>query len=257
MNSIYDLFVFAGQSNMAGRGITSPRWPAGAPVLIPGAGLEYRAISDPEALHPLEEPFGVAENDPAGIFEPGKKTGSLVTAFVNAYYTATGVPVVGVSASKGGSGIAQWQGEEDFLSDALRRLARARQYLAEHEMGVRHCFLLWCQGETDGDHGTSAEEYKTRFRHMLEQFRAAGIRHCFLIAIGQYNGSRGFDYTAIHEAQRELARELPDVTLVSDDFWSMRDRGLMKDDFHYYQQAYNEVGTAAGLAAAAALPAIP
>lgn len=29
----------------------------------------------------------------------------------------------------------------------------------------------------------------------------------------------------------------------------MRTRGLMKDDFHYYQAAYNEVGTMAGNAA--------
>lgn len=256
MERIYDLFVFAGQSNMAGRGITSPQWPEGIPVLTPNAGLEYRAVSDPEALHPLTEPFGATENDPEGIFEPGKKTGSLVTAFVNAYYKAAGVPVIGVSASKGGSGMEQWQGDSDLLSDALRRFVRARRYLAGQKIDVRHCFLLWCQGETDGDHGTPATEYKARFRHMLQKFRAVGIEHCFLIAIGQYNGNRGFDYTGIHEAQLELARELPDVTLVNDDFWSMRARGLMKDDFHYYQQAYNEVGNAAGLAAAAALPSI-
>ena len=30
----------------------------------------------------------------------------------------------------------------------------------------------------------------------------------------------------------------------------MRAKGLMKDDFHYYQAAYNQVGTAAGAAAA-------
>lgn len=236
---------------MAGRGITSPRWPQGAPALHPGAGLEYRAVSDPGHLHPLGEPFGAAENDPAGICEPGKKTGSLVTAFVNAYYGETGVPVIGVSASKGGSAQEQWQGDHDLLTDALGRLDRARQYLAGQDLRVRHRYLLWCQGETDGDHGTSAPVYKEGFCRMLARFRAAGIEHCFLIAIGQYNGDKGFDYGPIHAAQLELARDLPDVTLVSDGFWGMRDRGLMKDSFHYYQQAYNEVGTAAGKAAAA------
>lgn len=247
----YDLFLFAGQSNMAGRGVTSPRWPEPAPTLTSGAGVEYRAVSDPDHLHPIAEPFGAAENDPEGIFEPGMKTGSLVTAFVNAYYAGTGVPVVGVSASKGGSGLELWQDRGDLLTDALGRLGRARQYLAGQEIPVRHRYLLWCQGETDGDHGTAPEVYKERFCHLLDRFRAAGIEHCFLIAIGQYNGTKGFDYTAIHGAQLELARDLPGVTLVSDAFWSMRARGLMKDSFHYYQQAYNEVGTAAGKAAAA------
>ena len=48
-----------GQSNMAGRGEA-----ALAPVVAPGMGYEYRAVTDPDTLHPLEEPFGVNENDP-------------------------------------------------------------------------------------------------------------------------------------------------------------------------------------------------
>lgn len=251
MDTTYDLFLFAGQSNMAGRGITSDRWPQPAPELIPGAGMEYRAVSDPEHLHPIAEPFGAAENDPQGIDEPGMKTGSLVTAFVNAYYRDTGTPVLGVSASKGGSAIDRWQGEGDLLADALRRWDRAVEFLAQEKISVRHRYLLWCQGETDGDHGTDPETYKARFRTMLSHMQAHGIENCFLIAIGEYNGSKGYDYTAIHQAQLELARELPGVVLVSDEFRTMRARGLMKDSFHYYQQAYNEVGTAAGHAAAA------
>ena len=42
----YDLFLFAGQSNMAGRGIACTQFPECAPDLIPGAGAEFRAISD-------------------------------------------------------------------------------------------------------------------------------------------------------------------------------------------------------------------
>ena len=44
----------------------------------------------------------------------------------------------------------------------------------------------------------------------------------------------------------ELARETEDVILVCDKFREMKDRGLMKDDFHYFQKAYNEIGQAAG-----------
>lgn len=35
---IYDLILFAGQSNMAGRGIVTDKWPQKAPVLVKGAG---------------------------------------------------------------------------------------------------------------------------------------------------------------------------------------------------------------------------
>lgn len=82
----YDLILFAGQSNMAGRGISTEKWNEPAPLLLDGAGMEYRAVSDPEHIHKIEEPFGVNENNPNGIYEPGMKTGSMVTAFVNAYY---------------------------------------------------------------------------------------------------------------------------------------------------------------------------
>lgn len=249
-NQVFDLFLFAGQSNMAGRGVTSPRWPQPAPRLMPGAGLEYRAISDPDKLYLIAEPFGAAENRPGGIDEPGKKTGSLVTAFVNAWYAGTGVPVLGVSASRGGSGIGEWQGREDLLSDALQRWDGANRYAADHALAIRHRFAVWCQGETDGDRGTDPESYIRQFGRMLALLEEHGMERCFLIAIGQYNGVKGYDYTAIHQAQLDLPRRYDDVVLVSDDFWTMRDRGLMKDSYHYYQQAYNEVGTAAGQAAA-------
>lgn len=106
--------------------------------------------------------------------------------------------------------------------------------------------MLWCQGETDGDRGTEPETYKAKFRAMFAQLQSRGVENCFLIPIGQYNGIHGYDYTAIHQAQLELAQEVPGVVLASDGFGAMRARGLMKDSYHYYQQAYNEVGTEAG-----------
>ena len=101
-----DLCLFAGQSNMAGRGITSKTWPEKAPSLIPDAGYEFRAISDPTKLYPIVEPFGVHENNKIGIYdvfdgEVLAKTGSMVTSFCNAYYKQTKVSIVGVSAAKG------------------------------------------------------------------------------------------------------------------------------------------------------------
>lgn len=248
-NKEYDLFMFCGQSNMAGRGITSRQWPEAAPALTAGAGFEYRSVSDPDCLHMVTEPFGVNENDPDGIDEPGMKTGSMVTSFINAYYEKTKTPVIGVSASKGGSAIGEWQGNHDYLSDALIRLERAKKYLKKKNIFVRHCFMLWCQGETDGDLGTSPDQYKRKFKHMFFQFKDKGVEACFLIAIGEYNGDKGFDYSSIRHAQLQMEKELDDVYLACDDFHTMRSRGLMKDEFHYYQEGYNQVGAAAGSAA--------
>lgn len=154
-----DLILFAGQSNMAGRGITTDQWPQTSPVVTEGAGWEYRAVSDPGCLHPIADPFGVEENKPEGINdcwgEVRAKTGSMVPAFVNAYYATCGVPVIGVSASKGGSTISEWQPCSAYLTDAMQRLQDARSWLQASGYTIRHTYCLWCQGESDSDRGTS------------------------------------------------------------------------------------------------------
>ena len=241
-----DLFMFMGQSNMAGRGIVTREHSQGAPALIQGAGYEYRAVSAPGRLHPIEEPFGRLENRRGGIDDGDMKTGSMVTAFVNAYYEKTGIPVVGVSASKGGSRIDQWQPEEDFLNDAIARMKAAAAFLDNSHYWIRHRFMLWCQGESDGDIGKSGEQYCREFERMLDAMQKAGIEKCFLIRIGQYNGSGEQDYGEIRAAQESIARTSEHVVLVSGLFVGMRERGLMKDEFHYYQEAYNLVGQEAG-----------
>ena len=241
-----DVFLFAGQSNMAGRGIPCERFPEMAPAVLPGAGWEYRAVSAPGQLFPITEPFGVHENNPEGIHE-NLKTGSMVSAFVNAYYAETHVPVVGVSASKGGSVMAEWQPCTPYLTDALNRLSAAKKFLIKNNHQIRHTFVLWCQGESDGDAGTEKEAYLQGFDRMLGAMLLAGVERLFLVRIGQCNVEGSFfRYVPMMEWQEEIARTNSHVTLVSRAFSSMRERGLMKDAFHYYQVAYNEAGTEAG-----------
>lgn len=249
----YDLILFAGQSNMAGRGIITDKWNEPAPSIKDGAGLEYRAVSDPEHLHKIKEPFGVNENDPEGINEPGMKTGSMVTAFVNAYYEKTKTPVLAISASKGGSAIGEWQGKEDYLSDAIKRVEKAISYAEKNQIQIRHKYVLWCQGETDGDLATPLTVYEDRFEQMFSRLKKIGIEKLFLITIGEYNGDKGWEnaYKEIRKLQLKTAENKKDVILVNDAFHTMKERGLMKDDFHYFQKAYNEVGQAAGQAAGA------
>lgn len=110
--------------------------------------------------------------------------------------------------------------------------------------------MLWCQGESDGDISKSAAAYRLDFEKMLNEMLKRGIEKCFLIRIGNYNGSGSQDYTEIMTAQDEIARTNQNVIMVSTSFAGMKSRGLMKDDFHYYQEAYNEVGREAGINAA-------
>lgn len=241
-----DLFLFMGQSNMAGRGIVTKEHCVPAPRLTEGAGDEYRAVSSPDTLHEISEPFGCKENRMGGIDDGDLKTGSMVTAFANAYYKGTGIPIVGVSASKGGSRIDWWQPGGNLLRDTLARLCAAETFLRTNHYLIRHRYMLWCQGESDGDIGKSAQQYTEEFNRMLDAMTNAGIEKCFLVRIGHYNGKGGQDYSEIMAAQDVIARTDERVVLVSEAFADMKSRGLMKDEFHYFQEAYNIVGQEAG-----------
>jgi len=241
-----DLFLFSGQSNMAGRGIVCEKWPQPAPAVRFGAGWEYRAVTAPDRLSPMVEPFGVLENRENGIDDGNMKTGSMVSSFTNAYYNETEMPIVGISASKGGSSILEWQPGTPMLEDVVSRLESARQFLSDEHCAIRHVFLVWCQGETDGDHGMPAEEYQEKFTCMWNRLKETEVEKCFLVRIGKYNGAERITYEPIRKAQEELVKCLSDVVMVSRSFTSMKHRALMKDAFHYYQTAYNEVGEEAG-----------
>lgn len=244
-----DLMLFMGQSNMAGRGITNELHTEGVPEAIEGAGFEFRAISNPNRLYPLQEPFGVYENNEEGIYEPGKKTGSLVTSFINEFYAKTKTPVVGISASKGGTSILEWQPQGEYMEDTKKRLKLAKEYLVKEGYLIQNIYMVWCQGETDADHHMENEDYKRYFEAMLSEMLRQGVEECFLITIGQFNGEE-HDYSYMIEYQKKEIRQNPNVVLVSTKFDTMLEQGLMKDQYHYFQAAYNLVGQDAGKNAA-------
>ena len=244
-----DLFMFMGQSNMAGRGTTDAGHPEAAPTIITGAGYEYRAISDPTRLYPIAEPFGRNENNPSGINDGSNKTGSMVTAFANAYYTATGRTVIGVSASKGGTPIADWEpgAASGYMTDALQRLSDAVSYLTSEGYNIKHKFVLWCQGETDMDISTSKASYTASLQNVVDALIGAGIDKFMMVRIGNCNQpGRYNDYKPMIAWQTEICQNNPDIVLADADFAGMAARGLMRDYYHYYQQGYNEVGRYAG-----------
>lgn len=242
-----DLILFMGQSNMAGRGSYAESATVGE-----GHAYEFRAVSDPTKLYPMQASFGLQENTKGGADDGSKKTGSLVPAFCASYFQATGTPVVAVSCSQGGTRIDQWQTGGGKLEDAVARLNAAKRFLdASEDYRIRGIYMVWCQGESDARNHTTAERYLELTRTMYGVMQSAGVEQCFLIGIGNYNGiedpKNSFVY--IQEAQKKLCAESADFLLVSTSFADLRDR--MKDDFHFFQDAYNLVGTEAGSAAGA------
>ena len=121
--------------------------------------------------------------------------------------------------------IAQWQPGGAYLNDTIRRMHAAFDFCAAHGIVLRHRFLLWCQGESDGDHHTAPDVYAEQFYRMYETLRLENIEHCFLIGIGEYNGpAADISYDAIRNAQYALVNHRSDLTVVSRSFETMKVR---------------------------------
>lgn len=245
-----DVMMFIGQSNMAGRGESD-----NATVVEDGHGYEFRAVSDPTTLYPVTEPFGQYENNEVSGVTENKKTGSLVSAFIESYYAATGVPVVAVSCSKGGTGINFWEPSRPAYADAVARLNAARAFVDESDdMEVRGTYIVWLQGETDGDNGVPASRYAKTLGNILESFeKDAKVDHSFIIPIGRYNRNDiavNARYDVIRSAQTEFCKENDNATNISIMLADLSDAGYMKDAFHFYQKGYEIAGADAGANAA-------
>ncbi|MBQ6529905.1 MAG: hypothetical protein IJI39_03140 [Clostridia bacterium] len=254
INETVDLAVFAGQSNMAGRGSASE-----ATACNVNAGFEFRAISDPHSLYAIAEPFGLNEDWVGGICDrnsdgtskrgtkPENYTGSMVSSVVDEYYKQTGRQLVAVSAAVGGTTTDEWK--EMYISDAVNRLDKAKAYLERNGVTVGRIFVVWCQGESDADNKVTAEVYTQNTKDLFAEFKAHGVEKCFMVQIGHYNYNRSgasqtmdANYGIIRDAQTALCESDNDFVLAATFEPYIND---MKDLYHYNQPAYNAVGKTA------------
>ncbi len=252
-----DLAIFMGQSNMAGRGSY-----ADATAVPVGHGYEFRSVTQPDMLFNITGPFGKNENNDTVNDNSGqgvdRRSGDMVSSVMASYYNETGVPVVGVQCSRGGTNTGYWTGSA-VKAEAQSRLRAAKTYLEENGYTINHVFMVWCQGESDGDKINSGSQtvdgYKSATLSIFNYMKEVGVTDMFIVRTGHYNGSDDPEgthdaaYVLINEAQADLADENKNIYVVG----SLLDyQDNMIDAYHYNQTAYNEVGTAAGKAIAEA-----
>lgn len=238
INDTVDLAIFAGQSNMSGRGNADE-----ATVCDENAGFEYKAISNPTELVAIKEPFGLGEDKKGAIEDfnsngTTKRTGSMVSSVVDEYYKQTGRQLVAVSASKGGTTTAEWK--SNYINDAVERLESAEKYLSGNGISIGRIFVVWCQGESDGDNSVSADIYTANTKDLFNAFKQHGAEKCFMVQIGHYRdgGTTDEKYQVIRDAQSALC-ESDENFVLAGSFEPYIDD--MKDKYHYNQATYNAV----------------
>ena len=241
-----DVILFMGQSNMSGAcGDASE-----APELTEGAGYEYRAVTDPDAIHVLSEPFGEQEHREGALDDREilERQGTLVTSFVNAYYEKTGTPVVAVSASRGSSSMTGWL-NKGLKEDAANRLAGAKEHLKKERVRIRHIYMVWFQGEADANLKLTGEAYQEGLHTLVDYMKEQGVETCFLIQIGQHLGDPGH-HDVIRQAQLDICGNSEDIVLVSQLPGTLTGPDMMDGlGVHFTQKALNLIGEDAGACA--------
>jgi len=238
-----DLIIFAGQSNMMGHGDA-----AQAPKLIEGAAYEYKSVTQKNKLSVLKEPFGYGQ-DSGYLVNGDLCTGSMVTAFCNAYYKQTKMPVVGVAATVPGSGSVGWS--TLFYKDVEKRIKAATKALKKMKIDVRHCYLVWMQGENDVCASTPAADYVERIGGMLERIAGeTAVDKCMLIKTGKYVFNIGAgelaDATEILNAQSQICKKYDSVVMISEKAPKLDESYYQGDLLHFTQKGLNIIGQDAG-----------
>lgn len=238
-----DLVIFAGQSNMSGVGGNANN----APAVANGQGYEFKAVSNPNGLYPIKEPFGNTEAGYIGENSSLKK-GSLVSSFVNSYYAQTGVPVVAISASRGDTA-SSWWAQPQVSSDLTSRFTKALNYLNTNHYSVRRKYVVFLQGESDVINGVKQDQYKKNINAAFSGLFNSGLDQVFIITPG--NTSDGIvDYAPVIKAQEELCASSSRFSLGSELLRTLP-ASYMSDVLHYNQKALNMVGADAAARVAA------
>nr|XP_043617989.1 probable carbohydrate esterase At4g34215 [Erigeron canadensis] len=224
---IKDVFILAGQSNMAGRGgVINGTWdglivpemkPKPGKILRLGGNLRWEDAKEP--LH-----FDIDVNKTCGV-GPGM-------AFANALVRSDPhhSRVVGlVPCAIGGSGIGEWSRGGRLYKKLVKRAAVAVQ-----GGGVIRA-VLWFQGERDTVNLTDAQSYKENLRNLFIDLRT-DLKSPLLpvIQVALASGEGPFEET-VREAQ--LGMRLPNVVTVD-----AKGLQLQPDGLHLSTHAQVQVG---------------
>ena len=118
----------------------------------------------------------------------------------------------------------------------------SRNTINHNKYTIARYFMVWCQGESDGDNGVTSDTYTSNLTAIIEEMiTKAKIEFCAIVRIGN-NRDQPSLYDNIISAQTNLCKNNDNVVLVSAKLAGFAEEGKMKDVIHYTQAGYNEVG---------------
>ncbi|MER9174598.1 sialate O-acetylesterase [Mesorhizobium sp. M0955] len=238
------VFLIAGQSNAVGQGDSGPTIPSGVAKQYYSSALT-NIVSDPVG---------------------NASTGSAWPAFAKKFFELTGCGVIFVPTAVSGSaqaaaadrGSGHWDVGGTLYGASVIALNAALVAVEAASLAWQLGGILWVQGEADAIQITSAittdSVYYSALDAMLTRFETdtGGGFVPFLMAMtGQQNTSDPSGWPLVRAKQRVFVKSRDNAFLAFTGAKNFAARGLMKDTYHYFQAAYDEMGEAMAVVAAA------
>ncbi len=163
------VFVMAGQSNMAGRGVVEPS----------------DTVPDPHILTVNKNNRIVLAKEPLHYYEPPRTGLDCGMSFARTLLKTVpkNVSILMVPTAIGGSSIQQWLGDSTWHE--VRLLSNAKQKIAvASKVGVFKG-ILWHQGESNSNTNESIEQHAHRLTALADTLRRATGEHNLPFLIGE------------------------------------------------------------------------
>ncbi|MFI5130798.1 MAG: sialate O-acetylesterase, partial [Chitinophagales bacterium] len=216
------VFILAGQSNMAGRGIVEPQDTV--------TNSRILSINKNGDLIIAKEPLHWYEPERTGL-DCGHSFGKTIIKNL-----PDSISVLLIPTAVGGSSISQW------LGDSLHRNVKLlSNFLAKIELSKRYGIIkgiLWHQGESDANEGDILH-YKERLRELFTKFRAATGNNSLPVLLGElgsFSKDKG-NFSLINKAMHDYSLLDDNTAVISTG--DLKDKG---DSLHFDSNGQRAMG---------------
>lgn len=216
------VFIMAGQSNMAGRGIVEPE----------------DTVTDKRILSINKDGQVIIAKEPLHFYEP-ERTGldcGLSFAKTLVKKLPDSISILMIPTAVGGSSIIQW------LNDSVYRNVKLfSNFLEKLEIGKQTGIIkgiLWHQGESDANE-KNIPLYKQRLGLLFSKFRTAVGNNALPVLMGELGSFSGDNenFSLINKAIYEYAAEDKNSKVISTK--DLKDKG---DHLHFNSKGQRTMG---------------
>ena len=216
------VFIMAGQSNMAGRGIVE----------------QEDTITDKRILSLNKNGQIIIAKEPLHFYEPERTGLDCGLSFAKTLITKipNNISILIIPTAIGGSSIRQWLGDSVFRNVKLFSNFLSKVDIAKQNGVIKG--LLWHQGESDANE-TNIPLHKERLNLLFSKFReAVGNKELPVLMgeLGSFSGNRD-NFNLINKSFHEYAAGDKNSSVISTG--DLKDKG---DQLHFNSEGQRTMG---------------